>query len=244
MKFLLLFFLFSPLAMACLESVHSPIRVTLADFPFSGANSYPSTASFPYRFNELHELYEQSYRSQKRLTHHAYKNTDGQWHVKFRNQALSLPQSLLDHLISSLDHFVIERKIRHLYFPDAGHAHILLPASSAHYNKSNLTPDDFQDILESQNFAILLHTREQVDFFDPQTLHPLEFQERNLFIDFSSRTKQVLRLEDHDFGDMFGINRLEGYDYTSFSFYFHAHERGCMKLNQSNINFDLSLRFH
>lgn len=236
--------LFSEASAACLPSTNSSSRLTLADFPFGGGNGFSLQASFPYSFKELEELYHESYHSQKRLTHHAYQGDSGDFKIPFRNQTLNLPEGVVTHLSHALDEFLVQKKIRHLFFPDAGHAHLLLPETSVHYGKNNLSPAEYQEILSSENFVILLHTREQVDFLDREILHPLEFQERNLLIDFSSKTHKVLDLNEHEFGNMFGINQIEGFQYTSFSFYFQANEKGCLELDKSNIKYDLSLRFH
>ena len=260
MLFELLFLFLS--AVNCEASLYDSNQqpVTIGDFPFSFSpeSRFRRGQKIVYDTSQLDQLFDQYYYSGRRITHHGVHLKDtNKVLFNVRDQIISLEADIIFELLQSLENGVRQGWIRHLFFPDAGHAHLMVPdQQTADYDLSD--PMQLSQLINSGNFALLLHVNEQFDWSSIEIgscEHEVLSSQRNLLFKPSSQrlpeesSLQVLALEKHAFSGNWVIRETKGWKMAkSQTLYFHSSNAGEFDYYHEGENqllkIDFSFRFH
>lgn len=257
-----LFFVFLGLLSSLVSSsseavgfIQSP--VTIGDFPFAADPDLPQKRRFSYDRSSMNQLFDEFYYNDRVLANRAEPtNSLGHSYIPVRSEIIIIENQILERFISALESFIQQGLIQHLFFPDAGHAHVLLPTNGSLDADSTISPQSLEKALNSGNFALLLHVNEQFDFQSIRH-HECSYESvissRNLFYRPSVTKEQadhfaMLSTQHQPTDGYRGIKTVEGYTTTSSSLYFHSNQHGHFEYFHAGrdrvLKLDFSMQFH
>lgn len=242
-------FLFVLMSIANLCSAECPASpsqddVNIGDFPFQSEPGEGASVIFEYDTSAMSELHGEFYASGRVATNRMY-NESGEWKLSFRNDLVSVPSEFVNHLQIGIDELLKKDAFDYLFFPDAGHAHIMLRAGKEFSGKSLLSESELEKLLADGDLALLFHSGEQLDYGHQDTSRSVF--ERNSVVEFSSRYESgpesyLLPITERQ---EIVQRVLDGYDYTSMTIYFHASQSGCLRAESADDYFyDISMKFY
>lgn len=233
--------------------------VTIGDFSFgfSPESVRKRGKSVYYSSEAMAELFDEFYYSDRVLKNRGLVQPDRQT-VKFPSAKgeLNVETHVIKNFISGLEEGIVKGLINHLFFPDAGHAHILLPTTRPKPALNDLR--SIEKALNNGDFALLLHVKEQFDW-NSSNVSDCEknamLSQRNLVyhphnVNKPGEAIQVLNVADHTTTGNFIINGVPGYygSTSSKSIYFHSSKNGVFtyynEKESKEMNIDFTFKFY
>lgn len=157
-------------------------------------------------------------------------------------------ENLKNHIITAYN----QKYIDHVFFPDMGHSHFLIP--NAKWTKIyDLIPVSkfsrmYEKFFADPDLKILYHTAEQLQTLDgqdqvlPDSQIQWRFKTRNI-VGFNNGKKELLVLQNPA-SKANTVDEYPGHKWWGGGFNLSAHRNGCVSLKKPNgeeLRFDLSL---
>lgn len=227
-------------------------------FPVVSANAacfkqHPSDLTLPpsalqaESIKDLEVEYKKLYESEKRLNGRFYWSDEKRVYVADRPRgSVEIPDVFLQSLTSHIETALERGYADFLFYPDMGHAHLLLPKEE---RTEGSRPSD-SEVLNSPDLKVLYHTGELLRMRSgsvhngPVSSDPWlawRYHTRN-FIGRNDARQEVAVVFGGQGGGYNTVRSLEGH--LEFSrIYFSAHKDGCFKahVKGKTIFFDISL---
>ncbi len=203
-------------------------------------------------FLEAADLFNQLYKSEKRLVDRYYYDSEkgfvGDYYSSpGKKEPLSIPLRFLYSIKKHIESALFLDYVQWAYFPDMGHNHFFLDQAEFDSWQGATNREVMSRIMSSPNTKMLYHTLEQIQVMDEEkVLYPdawsqWRYYTRNIVGD--NRGEGYLEVHKNLEGSYNTVHEYEGKKYWGAGIYLHANEKGCFSYEHQGKTFYFDVTF-
>ncbi len=210
-----------------------------------------------YSLESMAKAFQQIYNQfDKRLPQRMYWDSEQKIfilpYMTQRGGGVKVPRRFIENLKNHILTAYNQKYIDHVFFPDMGHSHFLIPLSKWNKVYDPIPVVEFsrmyEKFLADPDLKILYHTAEQLQTLDQQDQvlpdPKIQWRLKTRNIVGTNNGKNKLTVLQNPGSKANTVNELANYKWWGSGYNLSAHRNGCISLIKSNgeeLRFDLSL---